>query len=110
MNYGEVEMIRHGEIVLQPISDDVDWSEAKQHNTYIVGHSETGHHHILEGECAVLEQPGLDPIVKLFNDTPIVHQKTTDKHDTIIVKKGKYRVLRKKEYDPFEKVMREVWD
>jgi len=42
--------------------------------------------------------------------TNLVHKKDYDKHDTLTIRKGIYRVLKKKEYDPFTKTIREIWD
>lgn len=101
-------IIRHGEIVLIPATQDM--SEATKQTNYIVGHSETGHHHVLEGECMVLERPGKDTLVQLDEDANLIHTKATDKHATVRVKEGIYRVLRKREYNPFTRVAQEVED
>ena len=101
--------IRHGELVIKP-AENVNMSEAKEVENYVAAHSETGHDHVLQGSAMILERPGRDPIIELKEDTPIVHKKSHDKHDTKIVKRGIYRLLFKKEHDPFTKTMRKVWD
>lgn len=101
-------MIRHGELVLAPV--DADMQGAVKKENYIVSHSETGHHHVLNGGCMVLEREGKDPLVQVDKDTSITHKKGHDRHDDLPVPAGMYRVLKKKEYDPFSKVMREVFD
>lgn len=103
--------IRHGELLLLPITDgSVDMTEAETKTNYIASHSETGHHHVIEGDVSVLEREGQDTVVQLFSDSDIVHKKSHDKHDTLPVAEGIYKLLRKKEYDPFQSVMRTVWD
>ena len=41
-------IIRHGEVILYPTTLPTDAILSEQSNQYIVAHSETGHHHILE--------------------------------------------------------------
>jgi len=101
--------LRHGENLLLPVNDVT--GKVTQHTAYIVGHSETGHHHVLESK------EKFDVIVKddelylrLFNPASLVHKKTTDKHKTLLVKPGTYKVHRKTEYDPWNEVIREVFD
>lgn len=101
--------IRHGELLLLPV-DNHDMSGAVTRKNYIASHSETGHHHVLRGTVSVLERDGKDTFVQLDKDTEITHTKSADKHKTLPIKKGIYRLVRKKEYDPFAKTMREVWD
>ncbi len=100
--------IRHGEIVLKKTS--VDMSGAKSAHNYVVGHSETGHHHVLAGKCAVLEREGRDAVVCLEKPTVLKHKKEVDRHDDVVVPAGTYRILRKTEYDPFARILREVRD
>lgn len=101
--------IRHGELVLLPIKSH-DMSGAKHVTNYIASHSETGHHHVIEGEVDVLEVPGAETFIAASSPTNLVHKKSTDKHDTLPIPAGIYRVGKKKEYDPFVKLMRNVWD
>lgn len=101
--------LRHGENVLLPVK--TMQGETKEYKTYIVGHSETGHHHVLESlkefDVAVFDD---DLYLRLFEPAKLVHKKQIDKHNTLTVKPGIYRVFRKSEYDPWTQVMREVWD
>ena len=39
----------HGENAIVPVSK-MPSGKTEKHTTYIVGHSETGHHHVLEAE------------------------------------------------------------
>ena len=106
MNYA----IRHGENLLIPIEE---MPEGKKFKTYIVGHSETGHHHVLEGETAFevfTDKDKQELYLRLFEPAKLVHKKAQDAHRTLNVPAGTFKVIRKQEYDPWEQVMREVWD
>lgn len=102
--------IRHGEILLMPVSKIPDGKTSK-HIDYIVGHSETGHNHVLEGiEFEVTETPMKEIYFRLFKPTNLVHKKITDKHKTLKVPAGLYKRFHDTEYDPFGKVIRAVAD
>lgn len=101
--------LRHGENLLLPVSKVS--GKTSKHKLFIVGHSESGHHHVLESKTefdVILKDDTL--FLELFGDANLVHKKTTDKHNTLVVKAGKYQVFRKQEYDPWNQLMREVWD
>lgn len=101
--------IRHGEILLKPV-DEIP-TKVEQHKTFIVGHSETGHHHILESERTFdVATEGLEVYMELFAPAKLVHQKEVDKHDTLVVPAGKYQVVHKTEYSPFEQTIKRVQD
>lgn len=104
--------IRHGEVTLRPV-DEFPAGKSKSQTSYIVGHSETGHHHVLESDAkfaTFMDEANNALYVKLPEAGKLVHQKTVNRHKDLVVPAGIYKVTRKKEYDPFEKVMREVWD
>ena len=103
--------IRHGEVFLLPV-DKAPKGKSEKHTSFIVGHSETGHHHVLESktEFEVSEIDKAFLYITLFDTGTLVHQKTVNRHNNLTVPAGTYKVIRKSEYDPFEKIMREVWD
>lgn len=103
--------IRHGEVLLYPVNK-IPKAESIEAVSRIVGHSESGHHHVLISDqpFEVTETEKHDLYIRLFEPGKLVHQKTYDTHKTLPVPKGDYMVIRKQEYDPFEKIMREVWD
>ena len=102
--------IRHGEVFLEPVAD-VPASTTKKHKNFIVGHSETGHHHVLESDTKYEVITDKDELyLRLFQPAKLVHKKSFDQHKTLDVPAGTYKVHRKTEYDPFQKVIREVWD
>lgn len=100
--------IRHGEAMLIPINGPV---EGKEHTTYIIAHSETGHHHVLESKAPfVVGETDKQFVIQLFQPAKLVHQKITDKHKTLTIAPGKYKVVQKTEYDPWQQVIRRVFD
>jgi hypothetical protein len=103
-------LIRHGELLLVSVSKMPE-GKTKKTKSLIVGHSETGHHHVVESKTKIEWTQYQDRIFfKVSTPTPLIHKKTVDKHKTLIIQPGIYKVIPKQEYDPFRKVMRRVWD
>ncbi len=104
--------IIHGENAIIPI-DDMPEGKITSHSKYIVGHSETGHHHVLQAlkgnKFDILVQNGEIYFTNTL-EAKITHKKAHDIHETVVVAPGVYKVNRKTEYDPFGKVIRQVWD
>ena len=100
--------IRHGEVILIPRKGLIG-KFTKKAKKYIVAHSETGHHHVIESEKPM----AIDEIkmyVELFADSAIVHKKEFDFHKTLPLEKGTYERYEAVEYSPFEGVIRRVVD
>lgn len=109
---GAATPIIHGENAIQPIKK-LPQGKTEQHTNFIIGHSETGHHHVLEAvkgqEFDILVQDGEIYFTNKY-EAKVTHKKAHDIHETLTVAPGVYKVNRKTEYDPFEQVRREVWD
>lgn len=101
--------IRHGEVLLVPVNKILAGRPMRA-TSFIVGHSESGHHHVLESEAPFSVQDKKELYLRLFEPAKLVHLKETNTHKTLTVPAGVYKVLKKTEYDPFAKVRREVWD
>lgn len=104
--------IRHGEVLLVPV-DMIPSTKSEQKTSHIVGHSETGHHHVLESKTKF--DVFMDEATKaLYIDLPeagkLVHLKQLDAHKTLPVAPGKYRVIHKTEYDPWQQIITRVFD
>lgn len=100
--------IRHGEAMLIPIKGKVG---GKKHTSFIIAHSETGHHHVLESKTPFkVSQTDKDFLIQLFEPAKLVHKKEVDKHKTLTVAPGKYKVVYKTEYNPWEGVISRVFD
>ncbi len=103
--------LRHGENLLLPVNKMPN--KGTNHKTYIVGHSETGHHHVLESKTdfeVFTDKDKQDLYVRLFEPAKLVHKKQLDAHRTLTVKPGIYKVIRKQEYNPWEQAMQNVFD
>lgn len=106
----------HGEVLLIPVTAIPDESvEVFNGEGFVAGHSETGHHHVIEGVATGYSfKPlgGDDELTFLRADsaTKIKHLKTFDRHNDMPVAPGLYIVLHSQEYDLFEGVMRKVVD
>lgn len=107
--------IRHGEVILKAIDKIPAEAELKQEvNKYVVAHSETGHHHILEtldmSKFKVYTLNG-DTYLELPHIANLWHQKTgKDIHTPHDVKPSSYKVEIKKEFDYYAGIMRQVRD
>lgn len=96
------------------------WLQAfpRENGQLIIGHSETGHHHVLEVEptqvktwearetpegvkvrFALLEAPG-----------QLRHLRDTDTHVTIMLDPGLYMFRTDREYDPYQELARTSMD
>lgn len=102
--------IQHGENVLVGTSN-LPEGDIKQLKSVIVGHSETGHHHVLNSSVAmnVVEVDGVIHIEAKI-EAQLSHNKSHDKHDTLIVPAGTYCVRHKSEYNPVTKAISRVFD
>ncbi len=103
--------IRHGEILLHPVSE-LPKGKLGSHKSYIVGHSETGHHHVLEStdDFKILKTADDSVWIEILTPAKLVHKKQIDKHRTLPVLPGKYHVIYKQEYNVWEKVLQRVVD
>lgn len=108
----------HGENWLQPVQEpkNLQW---KHDNEITIGHSESGHNHILtrldekEGaisDIAIAYDKDNNMYIKVINKAHFYHKKPTDIHKTIEIYEGVYRVTHKYEHNPFEKIMQRVFD
>lgn len=106
--------LQHGEILLKPISaDKMPKLKAEKHKKFIVGHSKTGHHHVLESKTefeVMTDKEKGDLYLRLFEPAKLVHKKTYDMHRTLDVPATTFKVLHKTEYDPFSRLVKEVKD
>ena len=104
--------VTHGELFLLPI-EEAPKLKSETHKQYVLAHSETGHHHVLESktEFEVMSDEEKDELfIRLFEPAKLVHKKTFDIHETRTLATGLYKVFKKKEYDIREKAMRKVFD
>jgi hypothetical protein len=74
---------------------------ARQVTECIVGHSESGHHHVLESDLVFTEIVAADGerYVDLDVPTALRHRKTYQQHRELTVPRGAWRIIRKTEFD-----------
>ena len=72
----------------------------------IVGHSETGHHHVVDADCATLTR--VDEFLAyltVIKPTELVHQRGFDTHRSVALQPGMYEFRTGREFDPFDEVI-----
>lgn len=107
---GQRVSVMHGENFFIPI-DKLPKGQGQECNVYIAGHSESGHHHVLEAKKPFMVVENDNKRAVLLNEvTKLFHQKAFDIHETQYLAPGAYEIVHKTEYDPFAKVVRRVFD
>ena len=103
---------RHGEVVLVQSTIPKNAKLIYEGTEYIVGHSESGHHHVLEATEPVIRVYELDNKIYLDIQKPtnLVHKKVGEIHKTQTVKKGTYQRIIKREFDYFTGLIQQVRD
>lgn len=81
----------------------------------IIGHSETGHHHVLERPASVTvarDVPdGMRVLYALLTEpNALVHERGYDTHETIALQPGLYEFRIGREFDPYAEVARRQAD
>lgn len=111
-------IIRHGEVILKPIAGLPKGVKlVREEKEYIMAHSETGHHHILEvkekvdmSKIKVYSWNG-ETYLEVPEMTELWHQKTgNDVHKPHKVSKGFYKVNIKKSFNYFSGALERVRD
>lgn len=116
LNY-ENNMVQHGEVLLVPVESVPEgFIQAFEGKEYIVGHSETGHHHtaVAELPMTVYKPIGADSddiyLRVQKGGGKVLHQKAFDVHETKTLNQGVYLVRPKTEFDLFANIQRKVVD
>ena len=80
---------------------------------YVIGHSETGHHHILSRtdgvEVMVLDKPpaGMRILYAILESpTSLDHLREFDTHESIMLEPGMYEFRIAREFDPYAEMAR----
>lgn len=109
---------RQGEVSFFKISGDLPaWPELPRENgALIVGHSETGHHHVIERPEAVkiVRKPdtGAMTILRMIVSEPtrVIHLRGNDTHKPIDLAPGSYEIRGQIERDPYADAIRRAAD
>lgn len=83
---------------------------------YIIGHSETGHHHVIDAAGAMVgvmqKPPAGMRILYMILENPLAleHLRNHDTHETITSEPGVYEVRIAREFDHYAKLARQSAD
>jgi hypothetical protein len=108
-----------GEIRMFRVDEVPSWATPmkKENGAYIIGHSETGHHHVLEAErVAVFADPkapqGMTILYAILESAgELVHLRGHDTHQPHAFAPGDKIMFRTdREYDPYAELARRVAD
>lgn len=111
---GEITIIRIGDVTKRNVTGK---PLALDGGKLIIGHSETGHHHVLErsagASVTVLDKAPegmrvLHAILKQANS--LVHQRGNDTHETIDLPPGEYEFRIAREFDHYAELARQSAD
>lgn len=89
---------------------------AAENGHIVIGHSETGHHHVMDArhvDVAVLDRApeGMRILRAIVNSaTPLVHLREHDTHEPIMFEPGEYEARIGREYDPYAEIARRQSD
>jgi hypothetical protein len=101
--------VRHGEVMIVPIDKlPAGLEEVERGAEIIIGHSETGHHHVAvaeAGDLTLFRSKGTDLnlYLQVMSKTKVEHRKTFDQHEAKELEPGYYHINTKMAYDYFLK-------
>jgi len=112
-------MSRQGDILIIKVNDipakskkiDFDFAEkkVKDNSDWVLAHSETGHHHVVNSEFVNYFESANDPLslfIEVKKDVELRHLRGFDTHESQIISKGKYHIRkqRRKSVEGWERV------
>ena len=97
---------RHGDVLLEKVEVLPKGGKKRKNMTVMEGEL-TGHHHRFTSGATVLDYPNGDIFVQVKSIiAPLIHEE----HDKIEVPKGNYKVIRQREYDPYQDTIERIKD
>ncbi len=109
--HGEVNMIR---IIEGDVDDATLTPVAPDATGFIVGHSESGHHHVLEREGVMVKryagEAGMDILYAIVTKPTTLKQAAGDPHKAQVVQPGRYIITNNREFNPLTQQARRVTD
>lgn len=106
---------RHGEVILRPVKEIPQGAKLiEKAEKIVIGHSETGHHHVLTlergtGLVEMYEHEGRT-YLRFGANADLIHQKEAEKHETQTFLPGMYERIIRHSYSYSEKIMKRVMD
>lgn len=114
---GEITIIRVGDVPKSRKMPKGYSTMKPEHGQYVIGHSETGHHHVLSRndgvDIAVMDRPpeGMRVLRAILeNPTALEHLRDHDTHEPIELEPGEYEFRIAREYDPYQELARQSAD
>lgn len=114
---GEITIIRLGDVPKKRKPRSGCTPLPLENGQFIVGHSESGHHHVLShsngADVAVLDRPPAGMrILYAILDRPMTleHQRGHDTHESIDLPPGEYEFRIAREYDHYAELARQSAD
>lgn len=87
-------------IAVDSLPDGLVEKKAEKDGKHILAHSETGHHHVVDGSTVrVLDQDEFTSYMEVKEETNVVHLRSFDTHETIALPPGNYLLTRQIEDD-----------
>lgn len=93
-------------IKIDEIPENVD-NYAPENGQFVIAHSETGHNHVMVMDRVTAFKPKnteerdlYDLFLNVKEPTEIVHLRSFDTHESLLVPAGNYHVRRQREYVP----------
>jgi hypothetical protein len=90
---------------------------AVEKGRFIIGHSETGHHHVIErGGVDVVEMPSPSAGIRLLRlivkdpRKELIHERGHDTHEALGFEPGAYEIRIGREYDPYSELVHQQQD
>lgn len=111
---GEITIIRISRVKKDGVHAGVPLQA--ENGRFVIGHSETGHHHVIDAKGAsvtVLEEApeGMRVLRAILeNPTALVHLRDYDTHEPIVLEPGEYEFRIGREYDPYAEIARRQAD
>lgn len=102
--------IQHGELILDPVRHLPRGGERTTADHIVGADSHAGHDHVLYSKGMQIVVKDDKTYVRVSEAGSIKHLKQTDNHKDLPLPVGIYEVRKKKEFDLFEEVLREVQD
>lgn len=113
---------QQGEVRIEKIDDLPDglnpFTETNAKGSYIISHSEKGHHHVIDADnVQVLERPlspefgkGMRILYAIVSEPTVMYQDANVPHEPAQMPAGVYELTISVETDPFTKQARRVAD
>lgn len=81
------------------IPDGLSLAPKNLDGQYVLAHSETGHHHVINGNTVrVYDHDEFVSYLDVQETSNVVHLRNFDTHAPVTLEPGKYRIARQREY------------